>query len=737
MAICQTGGMKAAAVLVVLVPLLSFGGDSGVAVSQLAAILASAHAAGASDDETADRIARIDLTERLTRATLSRLSSGVGHQTALALELLADRSAFLNPPAAEIVPGEPPTPAEQRAIVEKAEAYTLAYVKELPNLVCSRLVSRFDDLAVDSDRELRLRDVLIGELAVRDGAESFQPQIADAVDTAGTGTGNAGRSSWTLTTSGEFGSVLAELFVNHAAFGWRRWEIMDGKRVAVVGYSARRAGSLFAVSWCCKAQWRVSPLGYATSYQPLSEKTAYQGELSIDPVSGAVLRVTQQAVGLPRRFPVKQMRVAVEYLPVTLGGISFLCPARSLSWMEVLSPFTGAYEHYLNRVEFANYQKFATESKLVFDVPAEAPASPLANAPAAPAQLYRAEPPIAVASSTLPDAPPIPEPLAVGEPLAIVPGLAQPNRGLPPPATPVADRETPASTGTQPVFRVRRNEIPVRVVVRDEHGHAVGGLRKEDFELFDEGRLQQISGFRVESRGSDTTAGATTAEAAKGNAAPHGWPVPLRGHYVVFLFDDGNLTLEDLAYARTAAKRAIQDTIEPSTRVALLTVTGKQYVDFTGDLAKLEDALDRIRSQIVPSDTVAASAFAWVNRQTGPKPAADQLGVGVTPQQTPPGTAGYNPESVAFGHTGDYSRFRSLFTNIDVAVNRLAIMPGDRSLVFVSPGFIASDSDQGEYFALIDRAARKGIPISTLDARGLWTLPEFGADKTMVADPYH
>ena len=209
--------------------------------------------------------------------------------------------------------------------------------------------------------------------------------------------------------------------------------------------------------------------------------------------------------------------------------------------------------------------------------------------------------------------------------------------------------------------------------------------------------------------------------------------MPLRGHYVVFLFDDVNLTLEDLAYARTAAKRAIKDTIEPGTRVALLTVTGKQYVDFTGDLAKLEDALDRIRSQIVSSDTVAASAFAWVNRRSAP----DKLGVGVTPQQTPPGTAGYSPDSVAFGHTGDYSRFRSLFTNIDVAVNRLAIMPGDRSLVFVSPGFIASDSDQGEYFALIDRAARKGILISTLDARGLWTLPEFGAEKTMVADPYY
>jgi hypothetical protein len=55
----------------------------------------------------------------------------------------------------------------------------------------------------------------------------------------------------------------------------------------------------------------------------------------------------------------------------------------------------------------------------------------------------------------------------------------------------------------------------------------------------------------------------------------------------------------------------------------------------------------------------------------------------------------------------------------------------------LSPGFAVSDADQREYFELIDRAARKGIPINTLDARGVWTLPEFAAERTMIADPDH
>jgi hypothetical protein len=111
--------------------------------------------------------------------------------------------------------------------------------------------------------------------------------------------------------------------------------------------------------------------------------------------------------------------------------------------------------------------------------------------------------------------------------------------------------------------------------------------------------------------------------------------------------------------------------------------------------------------------------------------------VGATASQTPPGTGGFHSDSVAFGKTGDYSRYRPLLKAIETAVSRLAVMPGDRSVVYVSPGFIVSPEDQREYWELIDRAARKGIPISTLDTRGLWTLPEFSAEQTMVQDPTH
>jgi hypothetical protein len=446
-----------------IAPRLPAWAASAIAVEQLAKVVASARAAGTSDDRTAEKIAHLDLKERLTPSALARLASGVGERTAAALELLADRSAILDPPADEIDSAPPPSPAEQHAIVEKAKSYTLAYVRDLPNIVCSRLVSRFDDLVASHGYgRLGLHDTLAGELTIRDGTESFRVQNAGLVAAETNGAAGFQERPLSLTTSGEFGSILAELFAGHTAFTWRHWESMLGQRIAVFGYSVPREGSLFTVSWCCT--------GPVQSRQPLKTTSGFRGEMSIDPVSGTIVRITQQAVDLAEGFPVRHAWRVVEYRPVTLAGGSYPLPARSLSFMDVLPPLlrpqfmhtrsetTPDHQHYLNQIEFRDCRKFAAKSNLVFDAAPGTPPAPAATAPA-PAPSNPGP------SSTPPEAPPNVAPPACADTLPL--------------PTPDATYDAPPSTGSQPVFRVRSNEIPVRVVVRNERGDAIAGLPVE------------------------------------------------------------------------------------------------------------------------------------------------------------------------------------------------------------------------------------------------------------------
>jgi VWFA-related protein len=674
------------ALAIFVAPCVCLGAGSGVTVRQLDGILAAARAKGSSDHRTANAIAHLGLTERLTRATQSRLSRGVGPSTAEALELLADRSAFLDPPADEIVPGEPPSPVERQAILERAAAYVLAYVKNLPNMVCTRVVSRFEEPDARYRGEFSHLDTLTGELTVRDGEESFR---------AGNGGANAGsgpdHSRQDLMTSGDYGSILSEPFAGHATFTWHRWETVDGRRVAVVGYSVPRDGSLFKVSWCCE-------LG-ARDDGGFSQRAAYQGEMSIDAASGAVLRVTEQAVGLSADFPVKRTWTTVEYMPVTLGGGSFLVPAKSVTFMEALR-WSGRIEQYLNRSEFRSYHKFEAESTVAFEAPPETPPVSIASAPHTPgAGAPAPATPGGATSATLP------EPLPIPAPSAAASSVTPPANGSTPQAAPSPTKEDTPSAANEPVFRVHSEEIPVRVVVRDERGNAVGDLRQEDFELFDSGKPQQLTGFRVERRGDENPPSGKAGQGTQGSAATRPQPAPMPQRYVMFLFDDLNLTFDEIMSTHAATTRAIGNALEPGTRVALLTESGKQHIDFTDDPAKLEDALNRVAPQTPPADF----------------PEDSQLGL-----------SGRIPRAAPQPGPFEHAHFRALLKVIEAAVRRLAMMPGERSIVFVSPGFPIPVGERSDYWNLIDWAARRGIPINTLDPRGVWVFPGFGAEHQKI-----
>ena len=141
---------------------------------------------------------------------------------------------------------------------------------------------------------------------------------------------------------------------------------------------------------------------------------------------------------------------------------------------------------------------------------------------------------------------------------------------------------------TAPTFKVRVNEVLVRVVVRDPSGNVIPGLKKEDFQLFDNRKPQTITSFRIETPETNAVkAQAVTTENPDGGA-PTVTPVPtLPQRFVAVVFDDTDLVMSDAASGALRGSEIIRFACAGRPRRYLHHVPGQVTVEFTSERLKL------------------------------------------------------------------------------------------------------------------------------------------------------
>ena len=287
---------------------------------------------------------------------------------------------------------------------------------------------------------------------------------------------------------------------------------------------------------------------------------------------------------------------------------------------------------------------------------------------------------------------------------------------------------------SQPRYEAATSAVVVDVVARDKRG-PVMDLTQADFEVFEDGKLQQIATF--ERRAPDALLTRVGGESAIGAGGREAAMPPV----VVALAWD-RLTPEGRVLAHKAAQSFVTSR-QPNELVgvfivdqALRTVEG-----YTTDQTKLNAAVERVAGTATTLASPERNAM-LDSRVANPRVpvtagaefaggAGSSVGPGVTPGQGADTAAlGANMAEAATRAALDRMdrSYRDLQSNVEgqasmnallALVDSLGALPGRKTVVYFCEGLTVAPAVEAKFRSIIATANRKNVSVYALDAAGL------------------
>lgn len=280
------------------------------------------------------------------------------------------------------------------------------------------------------------------------------------------------------------------------------------------------------------------------------------------------------------------------------------------------------------------------------------------------------------------------------------------------------------------VVRAEAKLVEVGVAVRDSHGRAVGGLTRDSFRIYDDGKERAIAAFSESRSGSIDSAGEPEKSAEK--QVPAGASATGRAGYLAMFFDDVNMAYgeesADLTRAQSAATRFVNDALKPGVEIGVFTASGAPRLDFTGDGVKIAQAIAAVKAHPQFAQKGCAGINPYQAYRIAERKDRETLRLVMASAAKNQCPASENLIMTQSEEVWDRAKQSSLATlaSLSRAVGDLGGKPGERVLLLASTGFVGGTLET-QQDRIIDQAIHEGVVMNALVTKGLYNELQAGA----------
>jgi VWFA-related protein len=299
------------------------------------------------------------------------------------------------------------------------------------------------------------------------------------------------------------------------------------------------------------------------------------------------------------------------------------------------------------------------------------------------------------------------------------------------------DVQRPRAENGKVIFRSQTEVVEVPAVVTDKSGHALHGLTKDDFRIFEDGKERRIATFE---------------EVNAARSRPAAYPAPV-GQFsniaeqirepqsvVVVALDTINTPFLDQAYARRQLLQYLAQNSSPSQTLGLVVMgaNGVQVLCALGtDATTLAGALRRATGQVSPMEQYGIEGK--LIAANDPEP-TEIWAAGTTPREDPSDKMA-KWIAAADAVEGQRQQARSTEATLKAFLSvawSLAGVPGRKSLIWLTGSFpFPLDSESAlpsKWTELYEKAMQAlndaQVSIYPIDARGLVNTGAFAGGET-------